>query len=92
MGILFGGWISAEVAEWPVAFNSAVLTFAVALGYGGVALFWSNNLRVKAQMYELMLCREEESLLQRQRPQVMHSSPNSDGTHQTHQCQEEKVV
>lgn len=62
MGILFGGWISAEVAHWPIAFNSAVLTFAVALGYAGVALFWSNHLRDRAELYDVLLIREEEEL------------------------------
>lgn len=65
MGILFGGWISAEVAHWPVAFNSAVLTFAVALGYAGVALFWSNNLRDRAELYDVLLMREEEQIEER---------------------------
>jgi hypothetical protein len=60
MGILFGGWISAEVSHWPVAFNSVVLTFAVALGYAGVALFWSDNLRLKAMILESRLYLEEE--------------------------------
>jgi len=62
MGILFGGWISAEVAHWPIAFNSTVLTFAVALGYAGVALFWSNQLRDRAELYDVLLLREEEEL------------------------------
>jgi len=60
MGILFGGWISAEVAHWPTAFNSAVLTFAVALGYAGVAMFWSDHLRSRAELYDVLLCKEEE--------------------------------
>lgn len=62
MGILFGGWISAEVAHWPIAFNSTVLTFAVALGYAGVALFWSNHLRDRAELYDVLLSREEDEL------------------------------
>lgn len=60
MGILFGGWISAEVAHWPTAFNSAVLTFAVALGYAGVAMFWSDHLRSRAELYDVLLSREDE--------------------------------
>lgn len=60
MGILFGGWISAEVSHWPIAFNSSILTFAIALGYSGVALFWSNYLRDKAELFDLLLLREEE--------------------------------
>ena len=60
MGILFGGWISAEVAHWPIAFNSIVLTFAVALGYAGVALFWSNSIRDRAELYDVLLMKEEE--------------------------------
>lgn len=60
MGILFGGWISAEVAHWPTAFNSAVLTFAVALGYAGVAMFWSDHLRSRAELYDVLLSKEEE--------------------------------
>lgn len=63
MGILFGGWISAEVAHWPIAFNSVVLTFAVALGYAGVALFWSNSLRDRAELYDVLLMKEEEEEL-----------------------------
>lgn len=65
MGILFGGWISAEVAHWPIAFNSAVLTFAVALGYAGVALFWSDHLRSKAELYDYLLHKEEEEGIRR---------------------------
>ena len=60
MGILFGGWISAEVAHRPSAFNSSVLTFAVVLGYAGVALFWSNHLRDRAELFDVLLLREEE--------------------------------
>lgn len=61
MGILFGGWISAENADWPVAFNSAVLTFAVAMGYAGVSIFWSDELRRTAQDCERRLYAQEDS-------------------------------
>jgi len=60
MGALFGGWVSSEHGEWPVAFNAVVLTFVVALGYGGVALFWSEQLRLRASVLEMQLCKEEE--------------------------------
>lgn len=60
LGALFGGWISSENAHWPSSFNAVVLTFVVALGYAGVSIFWSDNLRLKAELLELRLCKEEE--------------------------------
>ncbi|OAV92493.1 hypothetical protein PTTG_12376 [Puccinia triticina 1-1 BBBD Race 1] len=51
-GTVFGGWITGEKGEWPVAFNAVVLTLAMACLYGGTALFWSDHLRKEAEWAE----------------------------------------
>ena len=81
MGALFGGWVSSEHGEWPVAFNAVVLTFVVALGYGGVALFWSEQLRLRASVLEMQLCKEEEQedeVTNEKRGQHIPRSPTED--------------
>lgn len=59
-GTLFAGWISGEAAHWPISFNSAVSTAAIAMAYLGIAMFWSDYIRRRAEVLELLLVKEEE--------------------------------
>lgn len=52
LGTVFAGWITGEKGEWPVAFNAAVLTLAMACLYAGICLFWSDHLRREAEWAE----------------------------------------
>lgn len=52
LGTVFGGWITGEKGEWPVAFNAAVLTIAMACLYFGICLFWSDHLLREAEWAE----------------------------------------
>ncbi|KNZ50920.1 hypothetical protein VP01_4175g1 [Puccinia sorghi] len=55
IGTVFGGWITGEKGEWPVAFNAAVLTVAMASLYFGICLFWADHLRREAEQSEKSL-------------------------------------
>lgn len=52
MGTVFAGWITGEKGEWPVVFNAAVLTLAMAFLYCGICIFWSDHLRREAEWAE----------------------------------------
>jgi len=55
IGTVFGGWITGEKGEWPVAFNAAVLTLAMACLYLGICLLWADHLRREAEQCEKSL-------------------------------------
>ncbi|KAG0150815.1 hypothetical protein CROQUDRAFT_652080 [Cronartium quercuum f. sp. fusiforme G11] len=63
-GMMFGGWVSGEHANWPPAFNLVIMTAAIAVGYFGAAILWSDHVRRRACEYDLRLSIEEESGLE----------------------------
>ncbi|EGG06834.1 uncharacterized protein MELLADRAFT_71849 [Melampsora larici-populina 98AG31] len=60
-GLLFGGWVSGEHADWPPAFNLAIMTAAISVGYFGASLMWSDHIHRRAAEYEVRLSLEQES-------------------------------
>lgn len=42
-----------------------MLTFAIATALVGVSINWSDNLRIRAELFERMLCQEEEEEISR---------------------------
>lgn len=60
-GLLFGGWVSGEHSDWPPAFNLAIMTAAIAVGYFGASLMWSDHLHRRAAGYEALLSAEQEN-------------------------------
>ncbi|KAH9816621.1 hypothetical protein DFH28DRAFT_891197 [Melampsora americana] len=60
-GLLFGGWVSGEHADWPPAFNLAIMTSAISVGYFGASLMWSDHVHRRAAEYEVRLLAEQQS-------------------------------